>query len=356
MTNNSREIVSSIHNYTLYFENDLNFLKEVCSNESAVYVIDRKVYELYRAHFHLLNADRVCLIDVIEDNKTLHYAETIYDAIIALQPTKKTAIISIGGGITQDLSGFVASTFYRGLKWIYVPTTLLAQADSCMGSKTSLNYKSYKNILGTFYPPHQVYISSAFTQTLAEEDYYSGLGEVIKLHTMGGVSTLSYLEDLLPKIHSRDLSVISDITKSSLDIKWTYMEGDEFDQGKRNLLNYGHCFGHAIETATNYRIPHGQAVIMGMILANYVSLSKGVLTSDLYERLSTVFFDLLKVPNDEWKKLDIAVLLGAMKQDKKRVGTGLPLIMMNTSFEFSKIIDLTEPEAIAALEYFITKF
>src|SRR6202044_2708720 len=120
-------------------------------------------------------------------------SEHVFDQMILLKPTKKTKIISIGGGITQDVSGFVASTFYRGLNWVYVPTTLLAQADSCMGSKTSLNYKSYKNILGTFYPPHKIYITTSFTSTLQEEDFYSGMGEVAKLHIMGGMQTLDFL-------------------------------------------------------------------------------------------------------------------------------------------------------------------
>ena len=106
----------------------------------------------------------------------------------------------------------MASTFYRGLNWIYVPTTLLAQADSCMGSKTSLNYKSFKNILGTFYPPHQIYICPEFTNSLTEEDFYSGMGEVVKLHTMGGIKTLEILMSQLPKIHQRDIETVLNAT------------------------------------------------------------------------------------------------------------------------------------------------
>ena len=348
-----KNITSSVHNYTISFEASVDFLKELINDPAAIYIVDEQVFHIYKAQLSdLQNSERLILLKAVEENKTLAAAEHVYDKIIELKPTKKTKIVSIGGGITQDVSGFVASTFYRGLKWIYVPTTLLAQADSCMGSKTSLNYKSYKNILGTFYPPHEIYISAAFTATLKEEDYYSGLGEVAKLHTMGGQKTLDYLFSILPGIHGRDEAVITAATKSSLDIKWTYMEHDEFDQGIRNMLNFGHEYGHAIETATNYTIPHGQAVIIGMIMANDVAVRKGQLSAALNERLNTMYFSMLKCDYKQLATTDSSLVIGAMKQDKKRAGTGLPLIMMNNDFVFSKITDLTEAEATETLTYF----
>jgi 3-dehydroquinate synthase len=250
----------------------------------------------------------------------------------------------------------VASIFFRGLTWIYVPTTLLAQADSCMGSKTSLNYKSYKNILGTFFPPHVIYISTVFTNTLAGTDFFSGMGEVAKLHAMGGLQTLGFLEERMAGVNNRDLPVVLSLTRSSLDIKWTYMEGDEFDQGKRNMLNYGHCFGHAIETATHYTIPHGQAVVIGMILANNVALDNGFIPNALYDRLNALFFAILKSDYRQLKNIGNDAIIGAMKQDKKRVGSGLPLIMLNEHFEFFKITDLTEQQAADTLDYFRAAF
>ena len=348
-----KQITSSIHNYTIHFEDDLSFLAPILSGSETLFIIDRKVHELYADHFAALaGSENVLLLDAVEDNKTLEAAERIFDAMILLKPTKKTKIVSIGGGITQDVSGFVASTFYRGLNWVYVPTTLLAQADSCMGSKTSLNYKSYKNILGTFYPPHQVYICAQFTNTLKEEDFYSGMGEVVKLHTMGGMQKLDQLMGQLAGIHKRHIPTIQAATQESLNIKWTYMDGDEFDQGKRNMLNFGHDFGHAIETATHYKIPHGQAVIIGMIMANDTALVKQHITTGLHNKINAVFFDLLKSDYRQLAQIDNAAIINAMKQDKKRVGNGLPLIMMNEKFEFFKITDLTEQEATATLDHF----
>lgn len=348
-----KKIHSSIHDYAIHFENDFSFLRDLLAIPEAVFIIDKNVFDLYKTYFATIEKqDNVLILDAIEENKTLAASETVFDKIISLKPTKKTKIISFGGGITQDVSGFVASTFYRGLKWIYVPTTLLAQADSCMGSKTSLNYKSYKNILGTFYPPHQIFICPAFTNSLNEEDFYSGMGEIVKLHAMGGRESLNKLMSQLPLIHQRDIPTILTATQSSLDIKWTYMDGDEFDQGKRNLLNYGHEFGHAIETATHYKIPHGQAIIIGMIMANYISYQKKAISEITFQKTVQVFLELLKSDLNILKGVSSEEIINPMKQDKKRIGKNLPLIMMDENYTFTKILDLTEEEAITAINYF----
>jgi 3-dehydroquinate synthase len=349
----SKQIQSSIHDYEIFFENNLDFFSHLLAISEAVFIIDKNVFELYHNLFKQLDGqDKLIILDAIEENKTLAASEKIFDKVIALKPTKKTKIVSLGGGITQDVSGFVASTFYRGLNWIYVPTTLLAQADSCMGSKTSLNFKSYKNILGTFYPPHEIYICPEFTNTLSEEDFYSGMGEVVKLHAMGGSENLEKLQKTLNKLHNRDINTILESIQSSLEIKWTYMDGDEFDQGKRNLLNYGHEFGHAIETATNYKIPHGQAVIIGMIMANFVSNQRKILDEKLMKSIEVTCLELLKCNFKIISSISKYEIISSMKQDKKRVGDKLPLIVLDNMFLFSKILDLTEYEAISAIEYF----
>ncbi len=354
---NIKKIHSSIHDYEIHFESNFSFLNNLLTTEEAVFIIDENVLRLYKSYFSgITNSENIIVLNSIEENKTLAASEIVFDKIISLKPTKKTKIISFGGGITQDVSGFVASTFYRGLKWIYVPTTLLAQADSCMGSKTSLNYKSYKNILGTFYPPHTIYICPEFTNTLEQEDFYSGMGEVVKLHVMGGEKYLNQLENNLEKIHQRDISTILSVTQESLNIKWTYMDGDEFDQGKRNLLNYGHEFGHAIETATHYKIPHGQAIIIGMIMANYVSLKKNLLSEKTFQKTAKVFLAILKSDYSVLKTLSSEAIINPMKQDKKRIGNNLPLIMMDEDFNFTKILDLTIEEVNLAIEYFKTTY
>lgn len=351
--NNIKTIKSSIHDYTIHFESDFLFLDTLLSEKEAVFIVDKNVFELYKDKFqHFSQAEGLIILDAIEENKTLSASEKIFDKVISSRPSKKTKIISFGGGITQDLSGFVASTFYRGLKWIYVPTTLLAQADSCIGSKTSLNYKSFKNILGTFYPPHQIYICPEFTNTLNVEDFYSGMGEVVKLHIMGGNKKLDELLGQLNKIHQRDIATVLNVTQKSLEVKWDYMKDDEFDQGRRNLLNYGHEFGHAIETASLYKVPHGQAIIIGMIMANHVALIKQKISKNTLEKTSQVLMELLKCDYKSLKYILSEDIINSMKQDKKRIGNDLPLIMMNDNYEFEKILNLTVEEAERSINYF----
>lgn len=352
-----KRIPSSIHNYELIFENDLSFIQKLIQTESALFILDSNVYRLYSAYFTLISKnDNVLIVEAKEEVKTFQFAGTIIDKLVTLNLTRKSTIISIGGGIIQDLSGFVASTFFRGINWIYVPTTLLAQADSCMGSKTSLNYNSYKNILGTFYPPHQVFICPLFTNTLIDEDFYSGMGEVVKLHTMGGFAALENLINLLPEIHKRDLPIVLQTIKNSLKIKWQYMEYDEFDTGKRNLLNYGHCFGHAIESAVSYTIPHGQAVIIGMVMSNWIAFQNGQLDEAKFGKTISTFMDLLRCNYKTLKAIHPDYIVSAMKKDKKRIGANLPLIWMDNQFQFHKSLELTEEQATKAFSWFTQSY
>jgi 3-dehydroquinate synthase len=259
-------------------------------------------------------------------------------------------LVSIGGGITQDITGFLASTLYRGIRWIFIPTTLLAQSDSCIGSKTSLNYRNYKNLIGTFYPPCKVNVDIRFISTQNNIDFYSGLGEIVKLHVTGGRSYSDYIIDKLPLIMNRQKEVLLKAVRNSLLIKKSYIETDEFDKGRRNLLNYGHCFGHAIETATNFKITHGQAVVLGMILANIVAQARGLLSSGLADRLmNSALMPLIPDQCIRYYSLMPKIIV-AMRKDKKRTGSKLPLIVLKDGYRLVKINDLTDIQAGSAVK------
>jgi len=258
-------------------------------------------------------------------------------------------MISIGGGIVQDITGFAASTIYRGINWIFVPTTLLAQSDSCIGSKTSLNYKSYKNLIGSFFPPNDIYLCPRFTDTLLSEDYFSGLGEVIKLHLMGGEKIARELMANLPSIAMRkDASALLLAIEKSLGVKLSHMLDDEFDTGKRNLLNYGHCFGHAVESTSAFAIPHGQAVVIGMMFANIVAKNRGILNDELFKSIHNQALLPALVSKPSISHLDTDTIFAAMKMDKKRIGEGLVLVLLSNGFEMKKIEDLTYDELRSA--------
>ena len=338
-------IESNIRDYDVVFEKDFHFLEEFKSLKNTIMIIDKNVYTLYKKHFSSLKEEDLFLFDAIEENKTFDYVKEIYDFLLLKSVKRNLTIISIGGGITQDITGFVASTLYRGVNWIFVPTTFLAITDSCIGSKTSLNYDKYKNLMGTFYPPSKIHINTNFLKTLKELDFFSGIGETIKFQLM---------KEEYPKNFDKIAQSIENIVKDdvarlamihdNMQIKLGYMKGDEFDLGRRNLLNYGHCFGHALETSSDYYVPHGIAVNIGMIFANLLSLSRGLMDKKDVDNIN----NNILLPNIPLKlreeDFDEAILLESMKNDKKRVGEFLTVIIPDANFKMKKCDDVTDIE------------
>ena len=342
-------IKSNIKNYNVYFENNDNFLKELSELENSVFIIDENVYNAHKSGcLKSIPNDKLIILEISEEKKNIETVCFLYEKIMKFAPRKNLNLISIGGGITQDLTGFVASSLYRGVNWIFIPTTLLAQVDSCIGAKTSLNFMHYKNLVGTFYPPSKIYIYPEFLKTLKREDFYSGVGEMAKLHIMNGEKDTKAMIEDLPLIDKLDGETLLKRTKNCLEIKKSYIEDDEFDTGKRNMLNYGHCFGHAIESSTDFAISHGQAVVLGMILANKEAVKKGILSSALEKYIRENLLEkvlVVKIPD-----IDADKTVDAMGQDKKNLGKGLALVMLKDGYEMVKITDLTKEEAKEILE------
>lgn len=344
-------IHSNIRDYEAIFEEDDHFIDALSNYSPACFVVDENVWHLYSGTLlKCLPTEQVIVVPIHENRKNLDTVQGLYGRLVEYPAKRNLTMISIGGGILQDVSGFAASTLYRGINWIYIPTTLLAQADSCIGSKTSLNYRSYKNLLGTFYPPSRIHIYSPFLKTLQAADFYSGFGEVIKLHLMGGRDLFTSLLTLTPAVLNRDSVALTQAIQQSLNIKLNYMAEDEFDTGRRNLLNFGHDFGHAVESTSNFEVPHGQAVVFGMLAANIIAQQRGLLSQTIEQEIA----EQLLLPNlmvkPSLQALDAAAIINAMKQDKKRVGDHLALIMMDSNFRLSRVNDLKAEEVMVALD------
>ena len=307
--------------YGVSFITIKEMVDEVRGLKNTFAVIDRKVMELYGSDLKGLFGDNVFILDATENNKTLDVSREIIERIVKLESRKETNIVVIGGGITQDVSCFAASVLYRGVDWYFVPTTLLAQADSCIGSKSSINMIPYKNLLGTFYPPKKILICTEFVATLPEKEFKSGLGEIAKCALLSGKKDFEKFAADADAILKGDRKKLRLWTERTLAYKKGLIETDEFDAGIRNILNYGHTFGHAMESASEYRLPHGQAVSAGMLVANKVSLHRGYITSDFD---SFVFGTVAKLLSENLIEDDIfdpEKMLPRMKRDKKYQGS-----------------------------------
>lgn len=354
--------------YEVIMEQDTDFLKGLPSDKNTYYVIDRNVYELYKECFLHLPKERLHLLDAVESNKTIETALGICEKMTVLSAKRNAVLVSIGGGITQDVTGFVANILYRGIHWIFVPTTLLAASDSCIGSKTSLNYKSYKNLLGTFYPPDELHICPPMFATLSRRDYLSGLGEVVKFNIMAADNSMSDncsldgIEADIDGLIDREPALVAEYVSRSLNFKKPYIEADEFDKGIRIHLNFAHTFGHAFEAITNYAIPHGTAVAMGMIMANDVAFSRGNIKEEARKRMDSLLeriidLELLAKENgfkglNTFKMPDI---LDKIKKDKKQTDDAITaVIFADDTLKLEIVHNVTAEEVESAYRHLIT--
>lgn len=329
---------SSIHDYKVYFENEFSVSLGQKINEGDIILIDKKVHNLYKAHFTASFAKcKYIVINASEEQKSYLNLAPIIESLIENNFRKNNKLIAVGGGITQDIAAFISANMYRGVQWIFYPTTLLAQCDSCIGGKSSINFGKYKNQLGNFYPPKEIFIDLTFLDTLSELDIRSGLGEMIHFYLVSGEDDFNKIRTEYKSIFNNK-DVLKGLIYRSLQIKKAIIEIDEFDKKERQLFNYGHSFGHAIESLTDYRIPHGIAVSYGMDIANYLSQNLGYISVDLRQTIR----ELLKMNWNgfELSNIDIQDFLNVLKKDKKNVGSEIKVILTQG---FGKMFKATLP-------------
>ena len=293
---------------------------------NAHVLVDRRVAELHQARLApLLALPSVLRLEASEATKSLEQLPAYVDHLVSHGIRRDHVLVAIGGGIIQDVTCFLSSTLLRGIAWRFFPTTLLAQADSCVGSKSSINAGTAKNILGTFTPPLDVTIDTRFLDTLDERDLRSGIGEMLKAHAIEGPDAFNAIATDYPRLLS-ERGVLRRYLRQSLEIKKPYVEADEFDRGIRNVFNYGQSFGHAIEAATQFRIPHGIAVTIGCDMANHVAWRLGLADGGRAREMHRVFrknfdgFETYPVPIDPF--------LTALSKDKKNVGSGTASLIL----------------------------
>lgn len=262
-----------------------------------------------------------------EAHKTLDSLNTIYDALLAGRFDRKSCIVALGGGVVGDIAGFAAATFQRGIPFVQVPTSLLAQVDSSVGGKTAINHPRGKNMIGAFHQPLAVFADTDTLATLPERELIAGIAEVIKYGLIRDPEFLAWLEDNMPALRRRDPIALTHAIRESCRNKAEVVARDELETGERALLNLGHTFGHAIEGALGFGTwLHGEAVGAGMLLAAMLSHELGQIGADDVGRIARLLraaglpLDLPEIP--------VETLLSFMAVDKKNEGGRIRLILL----------------------------
>ncbi len=293
----------------------------------AFVLVDAKVAELHPGALGpIADQPRLRLIEATEEAKSYSAIEPVFCSLIEAGIKRNSTLLVIGGGVLQDIGCFIASVLFRGISWSLVPSTLLAQCDSCIGSKSSINVGPYKNQLGTFNAPKRVFLAPDLLKTLPEDEIRSGMGEIIKLHIVAGAEELGRLKGRLGE-YARTGVGLDQLVRDALAIKKTFIEEDEFDKGRRNLLNYGHTFGHAYESATHYGIPHGIAVVLGISTATYFAETLGMIEAGAADEIDELLVPWYRPFDRTLLTTDLEAVLKAMTLDKKNTGTSITCIL-----------------------------
>jgi 3-dehydroquinate synthase len=308
------------------FSGQLNWLKDkkimVVSNDVVAPLYLKEVSQIFKQ-----NNVHHCVIGDGESHKNCDSWMKIMDALAAGQFNRSDVLISLGGGIVCDITGFAAASWMRGMAFIQVPTTLLSQIDASVGGKTGFNHPKGKNMVGAFHQPQAVIINAKTLKTLPPREFSAGIGEAVKYAGINQPWFYGWLTENQQAIVNHEEAVLMELIAHCCEFKTEIVEQDEKEQGIRALLNLGHTFGHAIETASDYRYLHGEAVALGMVMAAELSAQLGYCTGDIRKMLENLLqaFDLPIKLDSNYVADDILQL---MKSDKKVINDQHRLILL----------------------------
>ena len=265
-----------------------------------------------------------------EEFKKLETLNKVFDALLEAKFDRTSTLIALGGGVIGDITGFAAASYQRGVGFIQVPTTLLSQVDSSVGGKTGINHELGKNMIGAFYQPKAVIIDVNTLDTLSNQEFSAGMAEVIKYGLLGNADFLSMLEANIESIMARKKNLIIEVIFNCCQDKARIVELDEFEKGKRALLNLGHTFGHGIENAFGYgNYLHGEAVSIGMVMAAKLSKDEGNLSHEETLRVESIL-SKADLPISINKTIDSETLITAMSLDKKSIDGKIRLVLLKS--------------------------
>lgn len=297
-------------------------------------------------------AHEMIVLEAGESSKSLDVIANVYDDLVKIQADRQTIIVAVGGGVVGDAAGFVAATFGRGIPFVQVPTTLLAQVDSSVGGKVGVNHPKAKNLIGAFHQPQGVFIDTATLNTLPDRDYRSGLAEVIKYGVILDAEFFEYLETHVADLNDRDPQALRHIIATSCQLKADIVERDEFERtGLRAVLNYGHTFAHAFEALCGYgELTHGEAVAIGMICASRLAERLQLIDAKITERQIALLSSVsLPTRLPESSQLNTDEILDSMHLDKKTVAGRLRFVLPTRLGHVEVFKDVPEDDVRAVL-------
>lgn len=324
-----------------------------CGNKRICIITDSNVERLYADTVRKL-LQNICRKVIVfsfpagEESKTLDTVKEAYKFLIEEGFDRKDMLLALGGGVVGDLTGYTAATYLRGIDFIQVPTTLLAQVDSSIGGKTGVDFDQYKNMVGAFHMPRLVYMNVSALKTLDDRQYFSGMAEVLKHGLIRDASYYEWLISNMYEISGRDIDTLSELLYGSCNIKRLIVEKDPTEQGDRALLNFGHTIGHAIEKYKSFSLSHGECVALGCVAAAYISWKHALLTMDEYYEIRDMFVPFeLPISIEDIEPEEIVRLT---KSDKKMEAGSLKFILLKKVGK--AVIDqtVTEEDILAAVK------
>lgn len=277
-----------------------------------------------------------------EKSKNLDTVNQIYKKLIESKFDRSDLLIALGGGVVGDTTGYVAATYLRGIDFVQIPTSLLAQVDSSIGGKTGVDFDAYKNMVGAFHQPKLVYINVTTLLTLSDRQFNSGLGEIIKHGLIKDASYFEWIMDNKAGIMIRSNETLLEMIEKSCNIKRIVVENDPKEKGERALLNFGHTLGHAIEKLMNFELLHGECVAIGCILSSHLSQKKGYLNNNDIQQIEELFhfFNFPAFP----RQLDIDRIIDVTKSDKKMEAGTIKFILLKKIGEAFITKDVTDED------------
>lgn len=338
--------------YPIYIGRDLlsapDLLQRHLSGRQVVLVSNDTVAPLYMARLRESLGEQLLFSEIIlpdgEQHKTMASLNRVLDQVLEAGHNRSTTLIALGGGVVGDITGFAAACYQRGVGFLQVPTTLLAQVDSSVGGKTAVNHPLGKNMIGAFYQPQAVFIDLQTLQTLPDREFSAGLAEVIKYGLIADEPFYRWLQSDLAKLIAREESALAEAVERSCALKAEVVARDEREGGVRAILNLGHTFGHAIEASQGYgEWLHGEAVAAGMVLALRLSAARGMIEHDEVDALVSLL-QRASLPVNAPDTMSGEEFLRLMRRDKKVVDGRLRLILLRELGVAEVVDDVTEPE------------